>query len=301
MRRPLAAVAIGSVVGLALAGCGLPDGVDGDMTGDWAGFPEPVGFVPAAPVCHAEPYASTVPLSDYRPVDCDEPHLAQTLHVGTFTEEASESESPPEAGSAEQREAYAECEERAEELLGADFRYGRLWLGVAVPSEAGWAGGARWFRCDLSEIESVRGATVEREESLAGALEPGSALSLGCFTAKLGSDSEIEERTQVPCDETHEAEFVGVWRAPDGPYLSFEDRDDEEQVYEGCREAVADYVDVPKDGNLIFRTGVIADWMSESDWDSGDRAFRCYLWLPEQDLTESLAGAGEDSLPIHTE
>lgn len=302
MRETWAAAVTGCAVALLLVGCGTPDEVDGDLTNDWGTPPEPVAFVPSAPVCQAEAYTETAALVDYRPLDCEQPHLVETIHVGAFTGEPAEAEAPPEAGSAAIREAYAECEQHAEEFLGADYRYGRITMGVAKPTEAGWEGGARWFRCDLSEIEGARGVPIEREGSLAGALvADDSELRLGCFTAELGEGGEVRERVGVPCGEPHQAEFVGIWRAPDDEYPSFEDEDSEARVYQGCRETVADYVDVPKDGNLIYRTGVIADWMSESDWSNGDRAFRCYLWLPDRDLTDSLQGAGTEGLPIHTE
>jgi len=303
MRRPLAAVAVAGAVASLLAGCSLPEGVDGDLADEWGGFPEPVAFVPAAPICHAEPYAETAALVDYRPIDCDQPHLVQTVYVGAFTGDVAERDSPPASGSRAIRRAYSECETQVAEFLGADYRYGRLTMGVVKPTEAGWAGGARWFRCDVSEIDDVRGVPVERQGSLEGALveDSDSGLRLGCFTARLGDGGEVQERAEVPCDQPHEAEFVGIWRSPDDDYPTFDDSAAEERVYQGCRETVADYVDVPKDGNLIYRTGVIADWMSEHDWDNGDRAFRCYLWLPDRELTESLRGAGTEGLPIHTE
>jgi hypothetical protein len=300
-RRLLAAAAGGTVVVMLAAACSSPpEGVDGDLTDDWGELGEPVAFVPDPGACHQGPYQEVAPLAEYQPVDCGEPHLAETVHVGTFTDEAAQLEAAPAAGSPELREAYRECAQQAEEVLGADFRSGRLWLGVAIPSEAGWAGGARWFRCELLEVESVYGDAVEREGSLAGALSEDSPLALGCFTVNTDGEA-VEQMSPVGCDETHEAEFVGVWQAPNGPYLDFANDNAESRVYDGCRERVAAYVDVPVDGDLVFRTGTIADWMSELDWEAGDRSFRCYLYLPDRDLTESLAGAGTDALPVQTE
>jgi len=276
--------------------------VDGDLTGDWGGFGEPTGFVPDAGVCHEAEYQPSAPVADYRPVDCAQPHLVETVHVGTFEDDAAERDAPPETGSSALRAAYRECQKEAADVLGADFRHGRLWLGVAVPSAAGWEGGARWFRCDLMETQEVYGAPVSREGSLAGALgedgEPG--LALGCFTVEV-DDSNVQEMTPVACDQTHEAEFVGVYRSGADEYPRLSDEDAEDLVHDGCREKVAEYVDVPVDSDLVFRTGTIADWMSEEDWRAGDRGFRCYLWLPDRELTESLAGGGTEALPIQTE
>lgn len=304
-RRWLIATAAVAATLLALAACGNdpPEGVDGELTDGWEGFSELVGFTPDAPVCHAQPYQRVAPLVDYQPVDCDEPHLVETVHVGTFADDAAELESPPARDSSEHRDAYGVCEEQVADYLGADFRQGRLWLGVAVPSQPGWDGGARWFRCELMEVESVYGDTVERTGTLAGALggetdDPG--LRLGCYQVSV-EDGAVEQMTPVGCDESHAAEFVGVWRASGGAYPDPEDGDAESEVYAGCREQVAEYVDVPVDEDLVFRTGTVADWMSEEDWQAGDHGFRCYLWLPDQELTESLEDAGADALPVQTE
>lgn len=305
----LVVVLVSGLAAAALAGCAdddPPAGVDGDLAGGWAGFAEPVPFRPSAPVCHPDGYAPAAPLTSYQPVDCDQSHLVETVHVGTFPEEdAAELAAPPAPDSSPQRAAYQECEDQAEEYLGADFRQGRLWLGVATPSEQGWAGGARWFRCELMEVESVYGDPVAREGSLSGILASSGdsgdqALRLGCYTVAV-EDGQVEKMTPVACDEQHEAEFVGVWRADGGDYPDPADEDSEAQVYEGCRQRVADYVSVPDDGDLVFRTGTIADWMSRQDWQAGDRAFRCYLWLPDRELTESLRNAGTEALPIQTE
>jgi hypothetical protein len=286
---------------LAACGGGEPAGVDGNLTDGWGAFNEPVSFVPEAEVCHQEAYQPTTPMSGYRPVECDQPHLVETVHVGTFTGEAAQLDAPPAPDSGHHRAAYAECEQRAEDYLGAGFRAGRLWLGVALPATTGWDGGARWYRCELMEVESVYGDAVERNASLAGALaEADSNLRLRCYQVAV-DDGAVSEMNPVRCDESHEAEFVGTWRAEGNDYPDPADGEAEERVYDGCRERVARYVDVPVDGDLIYRTGTIADWMSEQDWAAGDRAFRCYLWLPDAELTRSLAGAGADALPVQTE
>ncbi|QSB15051.1 septum formation family protein [Natronosporangium hydrolyticum] len=312
-RRWLAAA--GGAVLFLLAACGddLPAGVDGDLTNDWGALGEPIAFAPGSEECHARPYQPVAPLTEYEPVECDEPHLVQTVHVGSFDDDAFDDDAfdegeaglaaPPDADSTAHRTAFSVCEEHAAEFLGADHRHGRLWLGVALPAEAAWEGGARWFRCDVMEVSSVYGEPVERTGSLAGSLGGDDAdpeLRLGCYQVEV-DDGAVAAMDPVSCDEPHDAEFVGVYRADGGDYPDPSDDSAEDQVYEGCREQVAGYVDVPVDDDLVFRTGTVADWMSESDWQGGDRGFRCYLWLPEEELTESLAGAGEDALPVQTE
>lgn len=300
--RLLRLVAVGGVALVALAGCGdPPPGVDGDLTDEWGAFSAPVGFAPEPQTCHDQPYQPSTGLADYRPVPCDQPHLVETVHVGTFSGDAAELAEPPEPASAEYRAAYRECERQARDYLGAGFRLGRLWLGVSVPSRAGWQGGARWFRCDLVELESVYGEPVRRVGSLANSLARGGKndLRLGCYRATV-EDGEVTEMTPTDCSAPHDAEFVGTWTAPGDSYPDPSDRDAEAKVYQGCRERVADYVDVPADGDLVYRTGTIADWMSRTEWQAGDRAFRCYLWLPDRELTRSLRGAGTAALPVRT-
>lgn len=285
---------------MVLAACGeVPAGVDGDITDDWGGFPPLAGFVPEAPACHPQDFRPVAPLAEYQPVDCGQPHLVETVYVGELEGEAAELPAPPAADSSVQQEAYEQCEQQVADGLGADFREGRLWLGVAMPAERAWAAGARWFRCDLQEVASVYGDPVERTGSLAGGLaDEGSPLRLRCFSVAAEEDA-VAEMAPVGCEEPHDAEFVGVWRAPGEAYP--DQGDAEAEVYQGCREQVAAYVDVPVDGDLIYRTGTIADWISEQEWQAGDRGFRCYLWLPGRDLTESLAGAGGEALPVQTE
>ncbi|MPZ28916.1 MAG: hypothetical protein GEV12_21580 [Micromonosporaceae bacterium] len=288
------------LVALLLAGCAPPDGIDGNLTGDWPAHPEPTSWLPEVGACHSGDYRLVVPLFAYQPVDCQRQHLTETVHVGEFTGDAADRATPPPEGSAGWRAAYAECDEAAADYLGADFRHGRLWLGLTLPAVAGWEGGGRWFRCELVGYDVADPGFEARESSLAGALEATeSSLRLLCFesTESEGGES-IERMERVACDKPHDTEFVGTWPAPDVPYPDAEDPGAQEQVHRGCREQVAEYADVPVDGNLIFRAGTIADWMDEQDWDNGDRRFRCYLYLADAELTESLEGAGTAGLPV---
>lgn len=285
---------------LLLAGCTLPAGVDGDLTAGWESLPEPAGFVPEVGVCHEDEHQETGVLADYRPVDCDQPHLAETVHVGEFSGDHAEREAPPSPGSGVWRSAFRDCDEGATEYLGADFRNARLWLGVTVPSGEAWQGGARWFRCDVVALDERLWTERTRSDSLAGALaDEGSELRLRCFEVEVDEgESSIDRMEPASCDQLHHAQFVGLWEAPDGSYLDGADADSAEQVHRGCREQVAAYADLPVDDDLQFRTGTIADWMEEEDWDNGDRKFRCYLWLNGDEIEGSLAGAGASELPV---
>lgn len=289
--RRAAVVTVGAA-GLLLAGCTPPDGIDGDLVGAWDVMPEPVGFVPAAGSCHEGNHQENAALLDYEPVDCADPHRAETVYVGTFDGEPAERVNPPEPGSAGWRDAFEQCEQGAKEYLGADFRHGPLWLGVTVPTTTAWAGGARWLRCDVRELDDP-----EREGSLAGALSDPSELALGCFVADVDQDEGVVDSLDpVSCTETHDAEFVGVWHSSDASYPEGESA--WQRIHQGCRERVAEYADVPVDEDLVFRTGTIAVPMEPEDWDNGDRGIRCYLWLDGLETDRSLRDAGTEGLPI---
>lgn len=301
MRRWTAAVALGGALALGLTGCGLPEGVDGELTNSWQSIPEPSPFVPPAEVCHPGDFAETAYLSSYSPVDCATPHRVETVHVGTFAAATAEATEPPTQDSAEIRAAYAECDTRTTEYVGADWRLGRLWVGVAVPSPAAWDGGARWFRCDVTEVTNVEdnGGTASRTASLRDALAEPSPLHLTCYAVRNDSNGAIDTMPAEACDKPHNAEFAGVWQAPDIPYPT-QDRD-WQQFHTECRKVIGRYAGVPLDDNLQFRTGVISLPGGAAEWAAGNRGVRCYLWLNERNVTRSLKGAGTEGLPIQYE
>jgi hypothetical protein len=298
MRRWLTAVALAGVAALSLTGCANPAGVDGELTDDWMAMAEPKPFTPEAGVCLAEDFADTAYLSSYRPVDCTVAHKVETVAVETFTGGIAQRATPPGRGTEEIRTAYGACDRKATEYVGAEWRSGRLWLGVAVPSVQAWSGGARWFRCDLVEVKSVEddGDTVSRTTSLKDVLKSASPLSLGCYAVKLDSSKNIDTMPTTDCGKTHNSEFVGVWKSTASSYPT--SNSDWTRYYDECRKLVAKYVGVPNDGDMKYRTGVVALPGGKADWDAGNRGVRCYLWLSSRKLTKSLKGAGTRELPI---
>ncbi len=301
MRRWIAAIALGGATALALSACGNPAGVDGDLTDDWVAVSEPKPFVPPAEVCHSGDYADVAYLSSFNPVDCASSHRLETVHVGEFTGSAASGSAPPAKGSPEIRTAYAECDAKTKEYVGSDWRNGRLWLGVVLPSPQAWAGGSRWFRCDVTELANVEdnGDATSRTGSLKGVLKSASPLSLGCYQVKLARDSSIDTMPAVQCTKDHNSEFVGVYGAPDGAYPS--KSADWDKLHNECRKIIAKYAGVPNDGNLKYRTGVISLPGNEDEWKGGNRGVRCYLWLSERKVNRSMKGAGPGGLPIQYE
>ncbi len=295
MRRWWTATAVGVTAVLALAGCGGPGGVDRDLSDDWPALPAAKAFVPEAGACHAT-VQDVGYLSGYNPIDCTVSHRAETLHVGTLTGPDADRSAPPRAGSTGMRTARAECDQQATKAIGADWRSGRVILSVVFPSALAWTGGARWFRCDVSEVASLDDASITpRTATLRGALKPGSPLAFGCFTPKLVKD-DIEEMRPVACTAKHHAEFVGVYQFPDVPYAQFQRSS--ERMHKSCRSLVAKYVNVPDNSDMQYRAGTIVYHPLEEEWKNGNRGVQCFLWLSNRALTRSVKGAGSKGLPV---
>ncbi|MEU6203973.1 septum formation family protein [Micromonospora musae] len=296
MRRSMTVLLAVASTAVLLAGCATGDG-DGDVTDDWPALPAAAAFTPAVGVCQAADFADVVTLAAYQPIDCAEPHRVETVHVGAFP---AASPAAPAGGSAELRGAFAECDTRATGYVGDDWRAGRLRLSVAVPSGVGWAAGSRWYRCDLSELNTVEAAAtvVTRTGSLRDALKGPSPLRLGCQQTRGGEGGAVQALVPVDCATRHDAEFVGVWRAPEGPYPTRQA--DWLPLYAGCRSALGRFVGVPDDAQLRFRSGVVVRPPGAGRWRVGDRGVRCYLWLSHRTVTGSLDGAGPAGLPVRT-
>src|SRR5690349_2036554 len=135
---------------LLTAGCsGAPSkNTDGDLVDDWAPPAAPAPFRPAVGKCH-ETLTAVAALADYRPVDCAELHVSETYHVGT----AADADVVPAAGTAGAKAAFRECADRAAGFLGGPWRTARVAVQVVWPTRAGWSGGARWFRCDVTTAD----------------------------------------------------------------------------------------------------------------------------------------------------
>ncbi|MFI9640769.1 septum formation family protein [Micromonospora sp. NPDC051925] len=295
MRRWWTALAAGGVTALALGGCATPAGIDRDLTDEWPALATPQVFVPTEGACHAG-VQDVGYLSGWNPVDCAGTHHTETMHVGTLTGAPARQTAPPAAGSPAVRTAHAECDREVRREIGTDWRAGRLGLTVVFPSPQGWAGGARWFRCELGEVRSIDEPGIRpRTGSLRGALADDTDLKLGCFNPKVARD-DVQAMTPVSCTARHHAEFVGVWQAPDVSYAEFQRSGD--RTHRGCLGLIARHTGVPNDGNLKFRAGSIYYHPFEREWRSGNRGVQCFLWLSDRTLTRSLKNAGPHSLPL---
>jgi hypothetical protein len=298
-RSRLAISGLLGVMMLALAGCAMPGGVDGDLTNGWSAMEPATGFEPAPGTCHGANFNTVGARATYDELDCKLQHRTETTYVGTYESPAADADEPPAEGSAGAKAAYKTCDEKTTTYLGGSWRAARIWIGVTHPTTAAWSGGSRWFRCEALELSSVEddGGLVQRVGSLQGALADGSSnLMLTCYAVAMDSSGAIAGMPGVTCSAKHNAEFVGIWYAKDLGYP----KDDAAwaKFHDGCRNLVASYVNVPDDKDLQYRTGVISLPGSSDVWALGDYGVRCYLWLDGAELTATLKGKGVASLPV---
>ncbi len=291
MRRWLAAPVTALV--LAVAGCSLPPGIDGDLANGWATPPAATGFTPAAGTCHTT-LERTGFLASYNPVACTQRHKLETYHVGTYTGAVAAAKTAPSPSTG--GGAYADCSRRADAFVGGSWRGAALTIGVTVPSQDGWDGGARWYRCDIGETDADNGGIVARQAGLKDALRGAAPLAFRCF----GPQKTVDGRTtqpRLPCTRRHTTEYVGLWTAPKSrSYAAV--HADEAALGRGCRGVIAAYTKVPDDGMLKYRTGWAALMPSEAEWGYGERGVRCFLYLQDWPR-RSLKGAGTKGLPVH--
>ncbi|SDT75446.1 septum formation family protein [Actinoplanes derwentensis] len=293
-------IAMATAALLAVAGCGNGNDVDGDLTNDWTAMAPATGFVPAAATCHLSNFAVFGPRATYEEVDCAIAHRTETVFVGEYPAPVSEAVDPPTGSSAGARAAYQICDDRTTQYLGGLWRNARLWIGVTHPSPAAWGGGARWFRCEVVELDSIEddGALIQRAGSLRGVLTTAaSTLALTCYAVQLDTAGAIAAMPPADCATKHNGEFVGVWTAPAKAAYPKGDTAWEE-FHSGCRKLTAEYVGVPDDADLQYRTGVVSLPGNADVWAQGDHGVRCYLWLDKAELIGSLRGKGIKALPV---
>jgi hypothetical protein len=272
--------------------------VDGNLTNNWPAMPEAKIPTPADHACYAVPADDPGAVTAWPdPTDCSAGHTVETLHVGTFAGADADRSSPPLAGDPGRHRAYDECAVLAAGVLGGDWRTGRLELILNTPISPHWEAGARWFRCDLVEYDNLREfKPVSRTASLKDALTGARAVALSCFNLTAKGD-EVETIVPVDCGAGHNAEFGGVYDAPEGPYIS-DDNLRADALDAGCRAVLAAYAGIPNDSNFLFRTGFVTSGFGKEYWELGNRGARCYLWLPKQ-FTRSVKGVGAAGLPVN--
>jgi hypothetical protein len=265
-------------VALALAGCGgLPPGVDGNLTNDWSAMPLPKVAVPVAGVCYPGPYTA-VWNGDFDTVDCAGSHQTETAYVGTFTGDDGQRSEPPSPGSPALRTAYAQCQQGASAYLGGDWHSALVSLGLVRPNPNAWAGGARWYRCDLIHWATLFSSVVVDHGSLKGDLAGARSAAFGCLATTRDAAGSINVAKSVDCAAPHQAEYAGLYTAPDVPYPSDQAAQDKLET-DGCKRVVASFLGF-QDPSQWFGNGV-GSWpfsFNPDQWTLGDRTIPCFAY-----------------------
>ncbi len=289
-RRAVATVSLLAGV-LMLAGCaGKPAGVDGDLTNQWPAMADAKAPVPEVGVCYDTEYDITV-TSPFNPVDCAKTHHTETTYVGAFTGADASRTTPPLSGSAGRRTAFEACMKNTNDYLGGDFHAASVYLGLAMPDSNAWKGGARWYRCDLVQFKDPDNDIEITTGSAKDGLKGSAPLSFPCVNVVEQGSQYIGDNTPpVSCSGSHSAEFVGLFTAPDTPWIS-DTTTRTNTARDACWEKVYDYVGSKNPSRLI---GLIWQNFQQDDWDLGDRTVRC--WAYDEGSThkfgESVKGIG---------
>jgi hypothetical protein len=293
MRRRIAAALI-AVATLAVASaCSTPPpGTDGDLINQWGAMVAPTGWEPVPGACHNEIKEITI-RSSYTPLACTTSHRAEAVHIGAFAGAAAQLPAPPKEGSPELAAALAECQTKANEYLGGDWRHGHLRLSVSVPASGNWNGGARWYICGVTLEESwVPGPKGGLERSVKGEFAKESDLKFGCYDLP---EDKSAAATLKACTEAHNAEFTGIF-----PLDSYDDADaNRDTLHKSCRSVIAGYAAVPDNNDMQYRTGTYLVYPSRAEWEAGDRWVRCFMWMDEKKFTRSIKGGGTRVLPVN--
>lgn len=251
---------------------------------------EPTGWEPAAGACFAE-FNVQAHRATYNPIDCAKDHRYETVLIGQFTGDAAKLDAPPRAGSPEMKAAWADCDAKTTSFLGGEWRNGKIWIGISIPSNGNWDGGARWYQCQVAAREDLWESAVNSSKSLKGEFASDSTLKYGCYQ----HDKDADEIAKA-CNEAHNAEYTGFIKV-DYAWDDLKNHDDE--FFKKCWSNIAQYAGVPDDSNIKYRTGVSIKWPERADWEAGDTTIRCYMWLGSEKKTRSIKGAGNGGLPIH--
>ncbi|GAA1404127.1 septum formation family protein [Catellatospora coxensis] len=271
---------------LALTGCapGLPSEADGDLVDDWAAMAAVTGWEPKVGECMSGvPVA--VAMRSAPVVDCAEPHHGEVVHVGKFSIDKY-------PGPTDKAAALVECDAKAKAYLGRAWGDARLELRVATPRTDTWQSGARWFRCEVSEIKTFDrdNSFTTRTGSLKGAVP--AALLSGCVVVHEQGD-DIAQMEDVPCNKPHNAEYVGVFRASAAtPYPTSERQWN--AIHSQCQVLKGKFLGVSA-GQAEYYGG-IASARSKSDWDEGDHVVRCAVsW--KKKISKSVRGSKGKGIP----
>jgi hypothetical protein len=261
---------------LALAGCARSTGVDGNLTNDWPAFSTAVTPTPVAGVCYPNPFTA-VWFGDFSSaVDCAKgTHAIETVYVGSFSGADAARSGPPLAGSTIRRGAYDQCQKAATDYLGGPWQGARIELGLALPDDRSWTGGARWYRCDVTQYQDSNYDTVSVQGSVKDGLRGAKPLAVTCLVVTDDSKGNITKSEDIGCDKPHNGEFIGLYTAPDTPWPA-SDNARETVAQKGCEKLLGQFLGYGDGKPYSNYVGWWPGGFVEEQWNLGDRTERCF-------------------------
>lgn len=215
--------------------------------------------------------AVAAPSDDTDPVDCSKPHTAQTFHVGTFDEHATQ-DTAYDDESLGTTVAKA-CRPRFLKFTGATDS---LALRTVVtwawwrPSEEAWKEGARWFRCDVIARSTAKGlGPLPRTAK-------GLLLGIPADRWMVCADGRtVADAPRMACTEKHTwraVSAVSVGKAKD-PWPG--SRLVEVRSRDFCSDWVGAWTNYSLDYEFAYT------WFGKDDWASGNRLSVCWARTEE--------------------
>lgn len=255
MTRLVGVLALVLGVSLTITGCG------DKVSDDSADQPPTLGACRVlTPADVAEPSNSS------EPVECTEPHTAETFAIGDLPSTFDDTEyDDPDLGAW----AYKNCSKSFESFLGADeslvMRTVVSWAWFR-PSEDAWDDGARWYRCDVVGGGEQSKEYVELPDTAKGLLQ-GRELDEWMVCA---DGPTVAGSVKVPCTEPHEWRAVTTISIGDEDEKYPGDRVVEVTTRDFCSKSVLAWLNYPVEYDYGYT------WFHQAEWDAGNRRSVCW-------------------------
>jgi hypothetical protein len=191
-----------------------------------AGDKAPPGSIVALATASATPAAEPVPvvgqcyaqsirgyLDSLPPLaDCAAAHESEIAYVGSLAPTAA-SAAPTDPADQGVAAADATCRTKTAEYVGMPLGRRGVTFEIGLPATPSWSTGARWFACEVVIVDGSPGRAAI--QSTAGSHAAGRVVPPPrCFV--LTGPHTTVGMTDVPCDQPHHAEYLGVTRAEFG-------------------------------------------------------------------------------------
>jgi len=206
------------------------------------------------------------PSNDTAPVDCSEPHTAQTFTVGTVPTDLSHASYDDSRVAAY---AYRYCTSHFIDFTGADeslaMRTIVSWAWFR-PTQDAWDAGAHWFRCDVigggDQTKQYLDLPTDAQGLLLG--RPKDQWMV------CAQGATVAGAAKVPCDQKH------TWRAVTTIVLGSAadaypgDTLVQQRTKDFCSKSVGAWLDYPVDYDFGY------SWFQRPEWDAGNRRSVCW-------------------------